>query len=722
VHAAPLVKQKATAAAAAPQGVCSGATELVDPLSLAGRGPYLLPLGELAFWTFGHRRARAAAHDRQAARLEALGDAAWRAYGRAERPVSAALARPGREVDESLREGQGRRFFLQDGRINCTTHAERRRVRWERYRDRMGEARQKRVTSKVWVPAHEAHEAGRRWHESRGDGQRHRTQQVGACGVGVIEVSCAACGSTHETPTYCGIVRMCPGCNVRRSMKSRSRFARSLEVVLRQADRAGSFRVQRKGGTLGQKMMSLTVPHFVIPEREPVAGAWGLVALVRDNDRDFWRECGRKLTAAARVVALFVAWKVFVRALQKLLREPWKGERPETVGECWSRAFEWTPGEDGSGLGHPHFHLWCLLPWLPTHDEHRIESVAAGRRRPTTTCLAQHRVKGAWGWAETMRRERCSLCSGDARRKHAAGAWGWAARELRDAGHLDELELYFRRARQVTAARPLIERRRGLQTMWADALGAAGVVVRPSSVGLDIREAYAHPIHAFREVKKPNGVEYRKRYTRSVEIRDSAGGVMRYFEGFSVSLQDESVWETAGVAVIAGVAEALEGRRLSQASKVNLRRSTGETFRVGFYGIADSYYQGECGDCAEHKKKTRGAWGWAETTRRARKGEADLPQKFTRIHTWQSLAKARLASTRSSSSSSTGPALAAGAEARYRQLVNRLLAQERAGPELMARLAETCEAIRFAREGGRVRTRSTWSMRDRLRYAARLRR
>lgn len=669
--------------------------------------PYRLPLAELAIWTEAHRLELARRHDKRAGELRIAGEEAWAAHGREERPVDAQWAKPGADVASGPRGAVARRFELRRDRgddrprFECLTHVERRRVRWERYLDKQGRARQKRVTRKVTLPAHVAHAAAERWHRQRADGQRFRAQQVAACGVGRIEVECHGCRArgleheagwaVHEVPAYCGVVKLCPGCNIRRSMRARARFATSLEVVLRHAEEAGSFRLHQKGGALGQKMLTLTLPHFEVPEvvdddDDDDDGTYSFAALWRVIER--WR-CA---TSKARVTALFEAGRHFTRSLQRYLREPWRGERQELVGACWSRAFEWTPGDDGQG--HPHFHIWALEPWIPSYDEHKIESVSGGTRRPTTTCLAQHRVKGAWGWAETMRRERCELCAGAPAKRDAESRADW-------------LDAYYETCRHPFRVRPLVKRRSGLHSWWADALGKAGVTVPAAKVNLDVREAYAHPVQAFREIRKPNGVNYQKQTTKIIEIRDSAGGVIQYFEGFSVSLQDADVWERAGVPVIAGVVEALEGRRLSQASKVNLRRSNGETFRVGFYGIADSFYGGECRDC-----KATGAEG--------------IAKKTVKVISWQERARRHLRAP-CKPEATAGPSVARAEGAELAELVHRLQVAERGGA-VMRRLLDSCEAMRDIGvdalpiyQRGRVRTRPTErGFRARMRIAARL--
>lgn len=85
----------------------------------------------------------------------------------------------------------------------------------------------------------------------------------------------------------------------------------------------------------------------------------------------------------ARIYAVRLAWPIFARALRSWFAlggsfdkprrgEAWVPRRPinvpldgsgATAPPPMHRAFEWTPGADG--LGHPHFHLWTICPFVP---------------------------------------------------------------------------------------------------------------------------------------------------------------------------------------------------------------------------------------------------------------------------------------------------------------------------------------------------------------------
>lgn len=509
-----------------------------------------MPLEALARWTERHREERAAEHEKEARTAAARALESWDAIGRT-RPAHLDTA-----LDWKAAKGRRPRRPVWDSR----THIRRTRRKRRDYRDGKGRARRAWTAVRVEVPAHEAHEASRKWHEGRAMGQRTRLATAAHCGQGVVVVSCNCCGVVTEAPVWCGIVRLCEGCNIRRSMRMRARFATSLRVALYHAEIAGSLRRDRPGGALGQHHVVLTAPHV-----EVMGEVWEGGASI-----------DRKATAKERIRLVFAAWKRLSARLQAWMREPWEG-LSQTVGAAWHRAFEWTTGADG--CGHPHFHLWTLTPWLPEHDDHRVASIVDGKPRASMRCLAPRRLAGAWGWAETMRRERCPGCV-QLPQDRAAG-----------------LDAYYRAPGARAWTTPPVERRTGLRTWWADALAAEGAPVDEQRVNVTVRKAYARPQELIREVQKPNGIVYRDRKVRRIEIVDGSGALLDYFESWCLAFVDQETWELAGPDVISGVYEALEGRRLSQSSKTLLRRRDGSVKSVGFLGIADSFVDGSCRDC-----------------------------------------------------------------------------------------------------------------------------
>jgi hypothetical protein len=581
----------------------SETTKRADPRQAE---PFSLPLAEIGAWTRAFRAQREAAHRQRAAREDAAGAAAWDALGRHEAdPQLVGELSPGPDAPPDGVWGWAawhrppsslavRLLAPQDapGKVDpyvdpapTVKRYRRRREHWRALQaDEYGPAgtpRRSWKVKKVLVPAHLAHESSRKWHAGRAEGQKHRIATVGGCGAGTVRVVCHGCGSVHESPVRCGVVRLCPGCNIRRSTRARARFGVSLAVVLHHAKRAGSFDKFRKGGRLGQHFYTLTVPHV---RTTAVVGTWGWC---RTEHEGAWR----KATAKRRVTLLFAAWKRFARRLQDFFRRPWneKTAVPPAIGSCWSRAFEWTPGQEGDGLGHPHFHLWALTPWIPLWDDHRIDAIEDGKVHPSARCKAQRPTAGVWGWAETMRKERCPYCVAPEPSESRAAF----------------LDRYYAQPRALEWSWPVVPRRSGLRTWWTEALAAEGAPIDERKAQIDVRAVDARPRTFIKEVRKPNGLTFRERKTGRVEIVEKGGQIIDYFEGWCLGMLDEQTWRVAGADVIAGVFEALEGRRLSQASKVTLRKRDGAPVVVGFYGIADARVDGSCQDCNDHATKER---------------------------------------------------------------------------------------------------------------------
>ncbi len=678
--------------------------------------PYALPLREVGWWTGSHRAAVEAKHERSRARWEAESAAAFDARHRAE-PDPVLVARelatdePGlRDFAVSILAPHNAPGRVEPG-YEPAPIVERRRARWRPWRDKKGRARRSRETRIVGVEAHRAHASSAAWHRARAEGQRHRMAHTGACGVGVIAVSCQACGVVHEQPAWCGVVRLCPGCNRRRAQRMQARFGAAIKVVLASAERAGSIGRFRPGGAIGQKHMVLTMPHVGLGDveaiergvwswcaldrrerergeaeagmRRPVGGAWGWAATEHrgafgrrerlEAERDVVRRRIRVIQDAARR---------FTRELQRHLRAPWGETVPPTVGACWHRCFEWTPGEDG--LGHPHFHMWLLSPWIPVADEHRIASVAAGgNRRATTPCAAPRRLAGAWGWAETMRRERCELCVPRPAPLQGA-AWGWAE-SFRRAEHLDR---YYRQARAPWRRVPAVERRTGLRTWWAEALAKEGCPIDDRTLSISLAEAFVRPVVQVTEIHKPNGITYRSERSKKIEIQDASGRVQNYFEAWCIAFED------APAHVLAAVYEGLEGRRLSQSSKVALRARDAarlgfqpkdeddETRTVGLLGIADAMHDAACRDCVD-VSQVSGA------------PPPPFADKVVEVVTWKRVVAARVGPPLPPATAPPAEEAPAYVET-YDALVKRLRAEERVATGLdMANLLDVCEAIRI---------------------------
>lgn len=192
-----------------------------------------------------------------------------------------------------------------------------------------------------------AAERTRRWHAGRSRGALQRFERVTTCGKKKVRAKCNACGTTHEVPDRCGCDRLCQSCR-KASRKHRvARLADAQLRVLTDAKRRGLFNRHRAGGAWGERILTLTVPHFAL-EWEPTPD-------VLRHDR----------TVDARIDALFRAWRRFSLRLQRWGRAVARRSRKRLPE--WYRSFEWTPGDDGKG--HPHFHLWIFSPFLPFSRE-----------------------------------------------------------------------------------------------------------------------------------------------------------------------------------------------------------------------------------------------------------------------------------------------------------------------------------------------------------------
>ncbi len=280
-------------------------------------------------------------------------------------------------------------------------------------------------------------------------------------------------------------------------------------------------------------------------------------------------EPDRKATAQARIRILFEAWPEFARRVQRWERQgtvqdgvskhPDGRKKVRRDLTAYYRAFEWTPGADD--LGHPHFHIWLHSPFLEEDDFHRVPSTTAtGKNRPTSTCTGVG----------------CALCA-QGKRRYA-----------------------------------------GVRTWWSEALRKAGVVIKPENLILGLRRIVMRPVEFVREIRKPSGVVWNKTIERvRLEGTGSAGAdLVAYLEGWCVATLDAETQRRCGDDVIAGVYEALEGRRLTQASMVDL--PTGES--VGFLSLGTTNLACLCPHCVTIAPKKVEVSPWYKDERFALQG------------------------------------------------------------------------------------------------------
>lgn len=214
-----------------------------------------------------------------------------------------------------------------------------------------------------------------KWHKGRDNGQKYRFRKLSQCGTRVMIAQCKACESTRRAVAEgCGISRLCAECSLRNAKKRRGRFGRARARVSLELARLGYVQSRRRqktrtpGGRWSDKMITLTVPHFLLSHVEDGAE---LLAFGKADAVD---------ATMARIYAVRAAWPRFARMLARwfklggTLKKPklYDVPRPAIAVPLpdgtfapppMHRAFEWTIG--GDGLGHPHFHLWLIAPFIP---------------------------------------------------------------------------------------------------------------------------------------------------------------------------------------------------------------------------------------------------------------------------------------------------------------------------------------------------------------------
>lgn len=195
-----------------------------------------------------------------------------------------------------------------------------------------------------------------KWHKQRAKGQRERFARLGGCGAKKGLSKCDGCGTEKTFLVGCGINRLCERCGTTSAIKRRARFSMARAARVLQVQGAGLFtrrRPLRKTprhlasqvfgiGKFTEKMLTLTIPHF-------------------GDDVQCVQE---------RIAKIFEAWREFSLVMQRQLRARQKWDPQATIvvngrrrsAIAFHRAFEWTQG--GDALGHPHFHVWVLSPFV----------------------------------------------------------------------------------------------------------------------------------------------------------------------------------------------------------------------------------------------------------------------------------------------------------------------------------------------------------------------
>ena len=219
------------------------------------------------------------------------------------------------------------------------------------------------------------------WHRQRDNGQKYRFRKLASCGSRVVIAQCRACFTDgRAVPEGCGIARLCARCSLAAAKQRRARFGRARQRCAIELARVGYTRARRgkhqartPGGMWTDKMVTLTVPHFLLAHAEKDAPFLDLAGTAKAPAKD---------ATMARIYAVRAAWPLFARKLRAWFKNggttekrkrgvPWVARMPIGVPLAdgtfapppMHRAFEWTPGADG--LGHPHLHVWMIAPFIP---------------------------------------------------------------------------------------------------------------------------------------------------------------------------------------------------------------------------------------------------------------------------------------------------------------------------------------------------------------------
>jgi hypothetical protein len=123
-----------------------------------------------------------------------------------------------------------------------------------------------------------------------------------------------------------------------------------------------------------------------------------------------------------------------------------------------------------------------------------------------------------------------------------------------------------------------------VRVWWSEALARAGIEIAPDETIIKLRSVKVRTVEIVRELQKGWQVTEKRVRLESVAGEDLAG----YVEGWCIAALDPTTMEVAGEEVIAAVYEALEGRRLSQASAGFL--SLAETLAVTCRGCGEAHF------------------------------------------------------------------------------------------------------------------------------------
>lgn len=166
-----------------------------------------------------------------------------------------------------------------------------------------------------------------RWYSGRERAQRERIDRVLECGTKLLQISCQSCERKHERAQGCRYGLLCVYCRGLIASEKRSKFLQARVHWWAELNKIGLLGERAGAKRYSEKMLTLTVPHLPAD------------------------------TVAERIERVFGVWTLFLRKLNRFLRE--------RAIKCvhYYRVFEWTLGEADS-VGNPHLHVWLLCPYI----------------------------------------------------------------------------------------------------------------------------------------------------------------------------------------------------------------------------------------------------------------------------------------------------------------------------------------------------------------------
>lgn len=431
------------------------------------------------------------------------------------------------------------------------------------------------------------------WYENRARGQAERFAKTVTCGDDEISYACPerGCSCAGVSTVGCSVGRVCVACRAKQARRRQARFGEARISVLDELEEQWPVLMNpRNRNRYSEKFTTLATPNcpidpvqrFSTSTIQRVAKGLNVAPSALDlRLKQFYGEEFR--IVALRIDVIFRAWRFFTVELYRFLersradligltptgyrkarkaRREWEAEleaeraavewripmaplpREQAVEEAaraWRvplvrpclydvelppfhlhRSFEWTVGNNG--IGHPHFHVWMLGPKLP------------GRVEPETQ----------EAYAEALR------------------AWSDADPETRGAmpspPKIQMLE-WWRRALKKA----------GMQVKDDDDLVFNLKELKPRRGSQLRKECRENDIRA--ELIKNDGKNLKYERAARLVVHGSAGeDAIRYADGWCVVDRDQTGYAPA--AMIARVYEALDGRRLTQASRGFLARAT----------------------------------------------------------------------------------------------------------------------------------------------------